>query len=148
MITAPPEYGPRSERPAASTPSSASFIRGGEIAIDGGYIAAGTASLHNRARDDFIAGRNCAPRRALVVTGGRFGSNLAITAQPVLKRGDLPFRHFGHQRVVLLDDQCGLVHRAIGDHILRLQSVLQSNQAEDTVLRPIHRMHGVTWGQC
>jgi 3alpha(or 20beta)-hydroxysteroid dehydrogenase len=36
----------------------ASFISGAEIAIDGGYIAAGTASLRNRVRDDFIAGRN------------------------------------------------------------------------------------------
>src|SRR6202048_2917373 len=35
-----------------------SFIRGAEIAIDGGYIAAGTACLRNRVRDDFIAGRN------------------------------------------------------------------------------------------
>jgi 3alpha(or 20beta)-hydroxysteroid dehydrogenase len=35
-----------------------SFISGAEIAIDGGYIAAGTASLRNRVRDDFIAGRN------------------------------------------------------------------------------------------
>jgi 3alpha(or 20beta)-hydroxysteroid dehydrogenase len=36
----------------------ASFISGAEIAIDGGYIAAGTASLRNRVRDDFIAGSN------------------------------------------------------------------------------------------
>ena len=36
----------------------ASFISGAEIAIDGGYIAAGAASLRNRVRDDFIAGRN------------------------------------------------------------------------------------------
>jgi 3alpha(or 20beta)-hydroxysteroid dehydrogenase len=35
-----------------------SFISGAEIAIDGGYIAAGTASLRNRVRDDFAAGRN------------------------------------------------------------------------------------------
>ena len=35
-----------------------SFISGAEIAIDGGYIAAGIASLRNRVRDDFIAGRN------------------------------------------------------------------------------------------
>ena len=35
-----------------------SFINGAEIAIDGGYIAAGIASLRNRVRDDFIAGRN------------------------------------------------------------------------------------------
>jgi len=35
-----------------------SFISGAEIAIDGGYIAAGTANLRNRARDDYIAGRN------------------------------------------------------------------------------------------
>jgi 3alpha(or 20beta)-hydroxysteroid dehydrogenase len=35
-----------------------SFISGAEIAIDGGYIAAATASLRNRVRDDFIAGRN------------------------------------------------------------------------------------------
>jgi len=33
-----------------------SFISGAEIAIDGGYIAAGTASLRNRVRDDFAAG--------------------------------------------------------------------------------------------
>src|SRR5690349_24554073 len=31
----------------------ASFINGAEIAIDGGYIAAGTANLRNRIRDDF-----------------------------------------------------------------------------------------------
>ena len=36
----------------------ASFISGAEIAIDGGYIAAGTASLRNRVREDFTAGRN------------------------------------------------------------------------------------------
>src|SRR5882724_2541209 len=36
----------------------ASFISGAEIAIDGGYIAAGAASLRNRVRDDFAAGRN------------------------------------------------------------------------------------------
>src|SRR5437867_438428 len=35
----------------------ASFISGAEIAIDGGYIAAATASLRNRIRDDFAAGR-------------------------------------------------------------------------------------------
>jgi len=35
-----------------------SFISGAEIAIDGGYIAAGTANLRNRVRDDFVAGRN------------------------------------------------------------------------------------------
>jgi 3alpha(or 20beta)-hydroxysteroid dehydrogenase len=35
-----------------------SFINGAEIAIDGGYIAAGTASLRNRIREDFAAGRN------------------------------------------------------------------------------------------
>jgi 3alpha(or 20beta)-hydroxysteroid dehydrogenase len=35
-----------------------SFISGAEIAIDGGYIAAGTANLRNRVRDDFAAGRN------------------------------------------------------------------------------------------
>ena len=35
-----------------------SFISGAEIAIDGGYIAAGTASLRNRVREDFAAGRN------------------------------------------------------------------------------------------
>jgi len=34
-----------------------SFINGAEIAIDGGYIAAGTASLRNRIREDFAAGR-------------------------------------------------------------------------------------------
>jgi 3alpha(or 20beta)-hydroxysteroid dehydrogenase len=36
----------------------ASFISGAEIAIDGGYIAAGTANLRNRVRRDFEAGRN------------------------------------------------------------------------------------------
>jgi 3alpha(or 20beta)-hydroxysteroid dehydrogenase len=36
----------------------ASFISGAEIAIDGGYIAAGTASLRNRLRKDFAAGGN------------------------------------------------------------------------------------------
>jgi 3alpha(or 20beta)-hydroxysteroid dehydrogenase len=35
-----------------------SFISGAEIAIDGGYIAAGTANLRNRIRADFAAGRN------------------------------------------------------------------------------------------
>lgn len=35
----------------------ASFISGAEIAIDGGYIAAGTASLRNRVRRDYAAGR-------------------------------------------------------------------------------------------
>ena len=35
-----------------------SFISGAEIAIDGGYIAAGTANLRNRVREDFAAGRN------------------------------------------------------------------------------------------
>jgi 3alpha(or 20beta)-hydroxysteroid dehydrogenase len=35
-----------------------SFISGAEIAIDGGYIAAGTASLRNRVRADYEAGRN------------------------------------------------------------------------------------------
>jgi 3alpha(or 20beta)-hydroxysteroid dehydrogenase len=35
-----------------------SFISGAEIAIDGGYIAAGLAGLRNRVRDDFAAGRN------------------------------------------------------------------------------------------
>ena len=35
-----------------------SFISGAEIAIDGGYIAAGTANLRNRVRADFAAGRN------------------------------------------------------------------------------------------
>jgi 3alpha(or 20beta)-hydroxysteroid dehydrogenase len=35
-----------------------SFISGAEIAIDDGYIAAGTANLRNRVRNDFIAGRN------------------------------------------------------------------------------------------
>ena len=34
-----------------------SFISGAEIAIDGGYIAAGIANLRNRVRDDFAAGR-------------------------------------------------------------------------------------------
>jgi 3alpha(or 20beta)-hydroxysteroid dehydrogenase len=36
----------------------ASFITGAEIAIDGGYIAAGTASLRNRVRADYAARRN------------------------------------------------------------------------------------------
>jgi 3alpha(or 20beta)-hydroxysteroid dehydrogenase len=36
----------------------ASFISGAEIAIDGGYIAAGIAHLRNRVRADFEAGRN------------------------------------------------------------------------------------------
>jgi 3alpha(or 20beta)-hydroxysteroid dehydrogenase len=36
----------------------ARFISGAEIAIDGGYIAAGTANLRNRVRADFAAGRN------------------------------------------------------------------------------------------
>ncbi len=36
----------------------ASFISCAEIAIDGGYIAAGTANLRNRVRRDFEAGRN------------------------------------------------------------------------------------------
>jgi 3alpha(or 20beta)-hydroxysteroid dehydrogenase len=36
----------------------ASFISGAEIAIDGGYIAAGTANLRNRVRADFEAGRS------------------------------------------------------------------------------------------
>lgn len=35
----------------------ASFISGAEIAIDGGYIAAGTANLRNRVRADYAAGR-------------------------------------------------------------------------------------------
>jgi 3alpha(or 20beta)-hydroxysteroid dehydrogenase len=35
-----------------------SFISGAEIAIDGGYIAAGTANLRNRVREDFATGRN------------------------------------------------------------------------------------------
>ena len=35
-----------------------SFISGAEIAIDGGYIAAGIANLRNRVRRDFEAGRN------------------------------------------------------------------------------------------
>ncbi len=35
-----------------------SFINGAEIAIDGGYIAAGTASLRNKARADYAARRN------------------------------------------------------------------------------------------
>jgi 3alpha(or 20beta)-hydroxysteroid dehydrogenase len=35
-----------------------SFVNGAEIAIDGGYIAAGTASLRNRVREDFATGRN------------------------------------------------------------------------------------------
>jgi hypothetical protein len=35
-----------------------SFISGAEIAVDGGYIAAGAASLPNRVREDFAAGRN------------------------------------------------------------------------------------------
>ena len=36
----------------------ASFINGAEIAIDGGYIAAGLGHLRNRIRDDYAAGRN------------------------------------------------------------------------------------------
>lgn len=36
----------------------ASFINGAEIAIDGGYIAAGTAHLRNRVRAEFEAGKN------------------------------------------------------------------------------------------
>jgi 3alpha(or 20beta)-hydroxysteroid dehydrogenase len=36
----------------------AKFINGAEIAIDGGYIAAGTANLRNRVRADYEAGRN------------------------------------------------------------------------------------------
>jgi 3alpha(or 20beta)-hydroxysteroid dehydrogenase len=36
----------------------ASFINGAEIAIDGGYIAAGIANLRNRVRRDYEAGRN------------------------------------------------------------------------------------------
>lgn len=36
----------------------AGFITGAEIAIDGGYIAAGLAHLRNRIRDDYAAGRN------------------------------------------------------------------------------------------
>ena len=35
-----------------------SFINGAEIAIDGGYIAAGTAHLRNRIRYDYVARRN------------------------------------------------------------------------------------------
>ncbi|MBV9863396.1 MAG: SDR family oxidoreductase [Alphaproteobacteria bacterium] len=35
----------------------ASFISGAEIAIDGGYFAAGIASLRNKLRDDYAAGR-------------------------------------------------------------------------------------------
>src|SRR5438270_12279584 len=35
-----------------------SFISGAEIAIDGGYIAAGLAGMRNRVRGDFAAGRN------------------------------------------------------------------------------------------
>jgi 3alpha(or 20beta)-hydroxysteroid dehydrogenase len=35
-----------------------SFINGAEIAIDGGYIAAGTAHLRNRIRNDYVAKRN------------------------------------------------------------------------------------------
>jgi 3alpha(or 20beta)-hydroxysteroid dehydrogenase len=34
------------------------FISGAEIAIDGGYIAAGTANLRNRVHADYEAGRN------------------------------------------------------------------------------------------
>ena len=36
----------------------ASFINGAEIAIDGGYIAAGLAGMRNRLRAEFEAGRN------------------------------------------------------------------------------------------
>jgi len=35
-----------------------SFVSGAEIAIDGGCFAAGLASLRNRLRADFAAGRN------------------------------------------------------------------------------------------
>jgi 3alpha(or 20beta)-hydroxysteroid dehydrogenase len=35
-----------------------SFINGAEIAIDGGYIAAGIASLRNKVRADYASGRN------------------------------------------------------------------------------------------
>jgi 3alpha(or 20beta)-hydroxysteroid dehydrogenase len=35
-----------------------SFINGAEIAIDGGYIAAGLGHMRNRIRDDYAAGRN------------------------------------------------------------------------------------------
>jgi 3alpha(or 20beta)-hydroxysteroid dehydrogenase len=35
-----------------------SFINGAEIAIDGGYIAAGTTHLRNRIRDEYLARRN------------------------------------------------------------------------------------------
>jgi 3alpha(or 20beta)-hydroxysteroid dehydrogenase len=36
----------------------ASFINGAEIAIDGGYIAAGLGHMRNRLRDEYAAGRN------------------------------------------------------------------------------------------
>src|SRR5437763_4693406 len=36
----------------------ASFINGAEIAIDGGYIAAGLASMRNRIRDEFTGGKS------------------------------------------------------------------------------------------
>ena len=36
----------------------ASFISGAEIAIDGGYIAAGLANMRNRIRDEYAARRN------------------------------------------------------------------------------------------
>lgn len=35
----------------------ASFINGAEVAIDGGYIAAGTANLRNRIRQDYAGGK-------------------------------------------------------------------------------------------
>lgn len=38
--------------------SDEACFSGAEIAIDGGYIAAGTANLRNRIRADFAAGRN------------------------------------------------------------------------------------------
>jgi 3alpha(or 20beta)-hydroxysteroid dehydrogenase len=37
---------------------AASFISGAEVAIDGGYFAAGTANLRNRVRRDYEAGKN------------------------------------------------------------------------------------------
>ncbi len=35
-----------------------SFINGAEIAVDGGYIAAGTAHLRNRIRSEYLTRRN------------------------------------------------------------------------------------------
>ena len=42
----------------SSPPTSSSFISGAEIAIDGGYIAAGLAGLRNRIRAEFTQDKN------------------------------------------------------------------------------------------